>query len=838
MNEVPAPLPADTTRLRRRAGEVLQLALLAVVAWQFQLEGPIFHRQIMPLALGGFLVHSLLPQRLRLGFFVALSLVGAQLALGFPDSLWFLGLGLLLIVLCRLPAPLSVRLAALAALVAVLTLLRTGRIAAPWAATVLPVLASMFMFRVIVYLYDLEHQKRRAGVQETLAYFFMLPNVAFPVFPVVDFASFRRGYDEGDAHAIHQKGLRWMLWGIVQLLVHRCIHHFWVIAPEDVTDLATLAQHAAANYLLFLRVSGQYTLAVGMLHLFGFNLPPVVERFLLAGSFTELWRSINSYWRDFMQKIVFFPAYFPLRARNPGAALVISTALVFVVTWLLHAYQWFWIRGSYLLSGPDVLFWVLNGVGVTAAAVWEARAGARRKLGTTALRLRDVLARALRVLWFFALMCVLWSLWSSPSVADWTYLWLETEIRAADVLRFLPVALGAYLVFAAAIFVYDRAGRRAGGSSALVPQPAILAVCLLLAAAGTSLGFAQPGRQSHDFLRALSGARLNFMEMELLTRGYYEELNAFNQLKNTQLWEIYQKRQQLWPTLRETPAARATDTFLGDEIVPSVSIDFHGAPLSTNRWAMRDRDYEHAKPAGAYRIAMLGASSPFGSGVGDGEPFEAVLEQHLNAETQASGYAAYEVLNFSVPGYSPLQQLALLEAKALEFEPDAVMLVANTREDVSSTRHVASAVARGIEIPYPFLREIAQAAHVGEGASFEEAQRRLKRHGEAMLRQAYALFVERCRERGALPVYVYMPLVQEFEGNPAKDARLLALARQSGFLVIDISRAFAGHEAAELRVAEWDWHPNPLGHRLLADHLFAALRENGASLGLKLAERH
>jgi len=59
VNEVAVQLPAETTRLRRRAGEVFQLALLAVVAWQFQLEGPIFHRQIMPLAVGGFLVHFL-----------------------------------------------------------------------------------------------------------------------------------------------------------------------------------------------------------------------------------------------------------------------------------------------------------------------------------------------------------------------------------------------------------------------------------------------------------------------------------------------------------------------------------------------------------------------------------------------------------------------------------------------------------------------------------------------------------------------------------------------------------------------------------------------------------
>jgi hypothetical protein len=35
---------------------------------------------------------------------------------------------------------------------------------------------------------------------------------------------------------------------------------------------------------------------------------------------------------------------------------------VFFATWVLHAYQWFWIRGSYLLAWNDVLFWAILAV--------------------------------------------------------------------------------------------------------------------------------------------------------------------------------------------------------------------------------------------------------------------------------------------------------------------------------------------------------------------------------------------------------------------------------------------------------------------------------------------
>ena len=44
------------------------------------------------------------------------------------------------------------------------------------------------------------------------------------------------------------------------------------------------------------RVSGQFHVACGMLHLFGHALPETHRRYLLAESFTDYWRRINIYW--------------------------------------------------------------------------------------------------------------------------------------------------------------------------------------------------------------------------------------------------------------------------------------------------------------------------------------------------------------------------------------------------------------------------------------------------------------------------------------------------------------------------------------------------------------
>ena len=67
-----------------------------------------------------------------------------------------------------------------------------------------------------------------------------------------------------------------------------------------------------------------------MLHLFGFNLPETHHRYFLASSFTDFWRRINIYWKDFMMKVFYYPAYFRLRRFGDTVALVLATVFMFL----------------------------------------------------------------------------------------------------------------------------------------------------------------------------------------------------------------------------------------------------------------------------------------------------------------------------------------------------------------------------------------------------------------------------------------------------------------------------------------------------------------------------
>jgi D-alanyl-lipoteichoic acid acyltransferase DltB (MBOAT superfamily) len=172
------------------------------------------------------------------------------------------------------------------------------------------------------------------------------------------------------------------------------------------------------TYMLYLRVSGQFHLIVGFLHLFGYDLPETHRKYLLARSLTDFWRRINIYWKDFMVKLVYFPVYFRLRRSGDVRAQVVATIVVFAVTWFFHAYQWFWLRGSFLMTWPDTLFWAILGGLVTVNLLIERKRPAK-PVATTAASSWFSPVEILKTVGTFSVIVTLWSLWNSTSVTQW-----------------------------------------------------------------------------------------------------------------------------------------------------------------------------------------------------------------------------------------------------------------------------------------------------------------------------------------------------------------------------------------------------------------------------------
>lgn len=794
---------------------IFQLGIVTLLLRQFAIESAAF-LQLALLAFAGFAIHALLPLRYRLPFFLLLSLTGIVVTLDVTNGLSLILIGLILIGICHLPFSFRIRGILLLTAGAILVAFRAKWVDGPVSDAIWPILGSMFMFRLIIYFYELRHDKTPATLSQRLAYFFMLPNACFPLFPVIDYKTFRRNYYDDDAYRIYQLGIDWIVRGVIHLILYRVVYYHLTLAPEEVTDPAELTQFLVSNFLLYLRVSGLFHLIIGMLYLFGFRLPETHNRYLLASSFTDFWRRINIYWKDFMQKIFYYPTVFKLRNLGTTKAMIIATMYVFMLTWFLHAYQWFWLRGTMLLVIQDILFWAILGALVVLNALYEIKYGRDRSLNKGNQTLVDIFVVTLKSYITFWFICVLWSFWTTESLSSWFSLWsaLEGEITLS-VLIFPGIIFG--ILFLGNIeHSTIRNTRSSEEPDQDWKQTRLITIGLMVFLVGISIQSVHTrlGTEVASLVHSLRSARLSRLDTANLERGYYENLLSVDRF-NSQLWEVYTKKPANWLS-SNAGLKRFTNDFAQYDMAPSVMLDTNYGTVSINRWGMRDQDYELRPPPNTFRIAMLGASSVMGWGVGDGETFEALVENRLNRDDDF--HQKYEILNFGIQGYQPPQQLVSLD-KALAFSPDAIFYVATGREMSRSASYLAEAVQKNISIPFESLREVVARAGLVRGMDETTALRQIRPYGNEILTWTYHHIAEQSRKNGAVPVLIFLPQVREGTWQE-ETPETLRIAQEAGFVIIDLSDVYKNKDITAIRLAEWDEHPNKVGHELIASHLY------------------
>src|SRR5438874_1265744 len=802
---------------------LLQLGLLTLLLRQFQIESAAFLRLAL-FAFGGFAIHALLPMRYRQPFFLGLSLVGIVLVFDMANGLSIIGLGLVLIGICHLPLSFRLRGVLLVLIGAILAALRAKWLQVPVSDAVWPILGSMFMFRLIVYFYDLRHDTAPVSPVRTLAYFFMLPNACFPLFPVVDYKAFQRNYYDDDAYRTYQVGVDWMVRGVIHLILYRFVYYHVTLAPSEVTGPAQLFQFLVANFALYLRVSGLFHLIVGMLYLFGFRLPETHNQYFLASSFTDFWRRINIYWKEFMLRIFYYPAVFRLRKWGTTRAMVLATLFVFMLTWFLHAYQWFWLRGTALLEGRDALFWVILGGLVVANALYEIRYGRSRSLGTSSKTWRSFALLTIKTFATFWIICVLWSFWTAESLSDWVSLWQALGGKYTLGALLFPAIVLAVIVVGNLEHNPLRNRRASEVESSTWLRARMVTVASLIALVGVSIEAVHQhfGTELATTIHELRSGHLSRLDTAKLERGYYENLLSVDRF-NSQLWEVYTKKPANWLDVQGAGLKRFTSGFAQTELIPSFVSRTPYGTISTNRWGMRDKDYERTPPPNTYRIALLGASSVTGWGLGDGETFEWLLEDRLNRERRDTPNTKYEILNFGVPGYQPPQQLVAIEY-ALSFAPNAVFYIATGQEISRAASYMVEVVQKRIEIPYEPLREIVRQAGLEPSMDNATALKRLDPFDGAILLWTYQRIADQTRSTGAVPVFVFLPQVREERGQDETPA-ILRTAESAGFAIINLAGVFRGQDITALRLAEWDEHPNRRGHQLIASRLYDELQK-------------
>lgn len=158
--------------------------------------------------------------------------------------------------------------------------------------------------------------------------------------------------------------------------------------------------------------------------------------------------------------------------------------------------------------------------------------------------------------------------------------------------------------------------------------------------------------------------------------------------------------------LKFSGSTYTADPMLGWSLRPGSSaweVDEGHAWTQINSHGFRDRERSLSKPAGAFRIAVIGDSYTEARQVPMENTFTALAEQQLNRRP-CSNSRTYEVLNFGVPGYGTAQELLLLRERVWKYAPDLIVLQFYTGNDIFNN-HRQLNISSADKAPYFLIRD-------------------------------------------------------------------------------------------------------------------------------------
>src|SRR5438552_6464522 len=147
------------------------------------------------------------------------------------------------------------------------------------------------------------------------------------------------------------------------------------------------------------------------------------------------------------------------------------------------------------------------------------------------------------------------------------------------------------------------------------------------------------------------------------------------------------------------PVLYRPDPFCGSALRESAEGWYRGETQNyiwINRAGLRDREHQEAKPAGTFRIAVLGDSYAEAFQVPMERTFWWILQEELSRDSRFASLR-FEVINFGVGGYGTAQELQILRHRVWAYSPDMILLAFLTGNDI---RNNSRALERDDRIPY------------------------------------------------------------------------------------------------------------------------------------------
>lgn len=794
---------------------LIQLTLLFFAFHQFNIEQETKLPKILPLVLVGFSIHYWLQQKFKLPFFVLLSFAAILMVVGWLNGFILIGIGLLILGICHLPINYNLRLFILGLTTISLVLFRANIFKSTSISYLIPFIGTMFMLRLIIYVYDLKHEKEKVSFWKRIAYFFLLPNVCFPLFPLIDFKVFKATYYNENNNEIYAIGLRRIFRGLIHIITYRFLYYLVVPDPTEIEGVYSILQFMIFSYTLILRLSGMYHISLGILSLFGFNLPEIFNNYFFASSFNNIWKRINIYWREALMKVFYYPIYFKVRKLNKAYAIAITILIVFVINWAMHGYQWFWVRGTFPLEPNDFLFWMVFGTAVMLNSIYLQKIRAPKKLKPTkSSNLKTSFVAVIKPIGMFAFMCSIWMMWSSSSLTEWIYLlsffgkgtfieWSYIIGCFISLIVLLMILNHSYKIGWLRVFLNFYNKKIAFFTLACI----LLTFILSFPKLSSSIKI-----NGQPFISFLQETKLSAQDKRTMERGYYQKLLSVDN-NSLQLSKTQFKKPKNW---YHNNAYEKTKSILRKQFKPNFKTTFKNATLTTNSWGMRDQEYKLKKDTNTFRFALLGGSYEMGAGVNNNETFESITESLLNKHFTQN----VEILNFAVGGYHLVENVFNID-KAISFNPDAIIYTAHSNEFSRMNSRLIELLSKNIDINDPFILSIKKKSGIKGNMCMLEKQNRLKPFTNEIMNWGYKSISNKCKLNNIVPIWVYIPALGDAIDKEYK--KTLDLAKKHNFITIEIKDPYKNQDINDLKVAPWDFHLNKKGHKIIANNLYKKL---------------
>lgn len=267
--------------------------------------------------------------------------------------------------------------------------------------------------------------------------------------------------------------------------------------------------------------------------------------------------------------------------------------------------------------------------------------------------------------------------------------------------------------------------------------------------------------------------------------------------------EVLERDERGWLRLR----ADVASTYLGREV-------------RVGAQRLRNPPVVLPKPAGVYRVLVVGDSVPFGWGVGEGEEFPRLLENELKKTPRADG-RAYEVINAGSPGWGLAEEYFWLEATGIGFEPDLV-LHCIINNDIDAQPAVPTLFLTDGLRRIRTLRLIESIVGRIAGDGGEQPGTALS---SDLVVMAIGRFHDLCTAKGArYAVIDAYERVQE-PGRPERRFPAAAVEHMAKNSVPLLDLALTRQWVHEHQVAKGDYHPGAGGHAEIAARLLPMVRK-------------